>query len=404
MIRTLRRKFVLITMALVSLVLLAVFFGIWLYNKTNMERQSYLALQMAVERRGGGEAWFEVGGGVPDGFRRDPTFVVSVEANGRTALLSSDRVNVGGRDLKETVTAALESGDTRGELAEYDLRFLMRPEGGGTTLIAFAPLSLERRMMSDVVLITGVFVAAAFFVFLGASMLLARWALKPVEQSWEQQNRFVADASHELKTPLAVIMANTGILQKDPDTTSEQRNWLNSTEKSAQRMKSLVDDMLFLAGRDDGSPPVRMASANLSAIVETSALAFESMAFERGLSLNVTVDPDLRLHCDEGLMRQLVGILVDNAVKYARDGSEVQVRLLGRQGHTLLSVFNESEPLTEEQRGHLFDRFYRLDQARTTEGSGLGLSIAQAIVQEHKGKLSVQNSPAGVTFLAEFPA
>lgn len=404
MIRTLRRKFVLITMTLVSLVLLAVFFGIWLYNKTNMERQSYMALQMVVEREDGGNAWFEVGGEVPDGFQRDPAFVVSVEENGRTVLLSSDRVSVGSEDLKEIVTAALESGKERGELPEYDLRYLIQRENSGTTRIAFAPLSLERGMLNDVVLITGICVAAAFLVFLVASILLARWALKPVERSWEQQNRFVADASHELKTPLAVIMANTSILLKDPDTTDEQKNWLDSTEKSAQRMKSLVDDLLFLAKRDDGSPPAQRSPANFSAIVQTSALAFESMAFERGLSLEVAVEPDIRLDCDESQMRQLVGILVDNAVKYAKDGTEVRVVLRSKQGQVLLSVFNESEPITEEQRRHLFDRFYRLDQARSTEGSGLGLSIAQAIAGEHNGKISVRNSEAGVIFSVDFPA
>lgn len=403
MIRSLRRKFVLITITLVSLVLLAVFFGIWFYSQASMEQQSYLALQMALDRQEGDEPWFKVGGDVPDGYRGDPAFVVSVDSQGATSLLSSDRITVDTEELGNYVSQALSSGQERGELSDYDLRYIIKQEGDGSIRIAFAALSFERDQISNVVLVTAVCVAAVFVVFLFASLLLARWALKPVEQSWEQQNRFVADASHELKTPLTVILANSGILKTGRDTSGEQRVWVESTEKEAKRMKGLIDDMLFLAKRDDGSPPTVKTSHNTSSILETSTLAFESVAFERGLSLDIRVEPDIRVISDASQLKQLVGILLDNAIKYAKDNSEIVVELHKHSGHAVLSVFNESAPIPPEQQKHLFERFYRTDASRSTGGSGLGLSIAQSIVEEHKGKISVGDAPGGIVFTVSLP-
>lgn len=403
MMKSLRRKFVLITMLLVSVVLIAVFFGIWFYNKTSMERQSYRTLERAVERGDPKEAWFEVGGDVPPDFQRDPVFVVSVSSDGSVALVSSDRVHVGDEELRTYVTRVLAERNDRGELAAYDLRYLVWEEHDGSARIAFAPLSLERDMLGNVALITGICVAAAFVVFLGVSILLSRWALRPVEYAWAQQSRFMADASHELKTPLTIILANTGILKNDPGMGEEQRTWLDSTEKEAHRMKGLVTDMLFLTQRDDGSPRVDRTSQNYSAIVETSALAFESVAFERGLSLEVAVEPDIRVLCDAAQIRQLIAILVDNAVKYARDGSEIHVRLLKRQGHAVLTVFNEGDVIPKEQLRQLFDRFFRRDASRATEGSGLGLSIAKTIAQEHRGRITASSDRTGTVFTVELP-
>lgn len=403
MIRTLRRKFVVITMLLVSAILLAVFFGIWIYNKSSMEQEGYRTLQMALERHGGEAPKLELGGKMPEGIHQDPVFTVLVRADGQTILLSSDRISVSEEQLTEIVKQVLDRGESQGELSEYDLRYMVDGDDKGGTRIAFASQHFEKNTIREVLLTTAIFIAGAFLVFLMASILLARWVLRPVERSWEQQSRFMADASHELKTPLTIILANSGILKASPDTDSDQMVWVSSTEKEAKRMKTLVDDMLFLAKRDESLPLAEKTPTDFSSVVETEALAFESVAFEKGFAVEVDVEPGIQVLGDTPRLKQLVAILVDNAVKYAKEGSTVRVTARRNQANAAFSVFNEGAPIPPEQQKHLFERFYRMDRSRSTEGSGLGLSIARAIAAEHKGKITVHSEESGTVFTVYIP-
>ena len=402
MIQSLRKKFVFITMTFVTLVLLGILFGIWLFNKSSMEREGYAALDMALNQQGGGPR-FEIGGRIPNGFHRDPIFAVTVGANDMVELAPNERIQVSEEKLQEIVSQVIAANRDQGELPADDLRYMMRQEPDGQVHIAFGSISFERQQLQEIVLVTAASVAGAFVLFLLSSVLLARWVLKPVERSWEQQHRFVADASHELKTPLTVILANTGILKNNTNPTGEQLGWLNSTDKEAHRMKGLVDDMLFLAKRDDGSPASVKSMLNISQLVNTSALAFESVAFERGLALEVTVEPNILGLGDEPRLRQLVGILVDNAVKYAEESSTIDVALKKHQNQAVLEVCNQGKIIPPEQQLLLFDRFYRRDSSRSTEGNGLGLSIAKAIAKEHKGKISVRSDDKGTVFTVLLP-
>ena len=153
-----------------------------------------------------------------------------------------------------------------------------------------------------------------FFV----SLVLSSVALRPAERAWQQQRQFVADASHELKTPLTVILANTGIMAAHPDATvASQRKWLGYIQEEAQRMKELVEDMLFLAKHDGAERPKDSRTVNFSDLVTGCVLRFESVAFEAGVALDSQITPDLELLGDPEQLRRLVAILVDNAVKYA---------------------------------------------------------------------------------------
>jgi signal transduction histidine kinase len=143
---------------------------------------------------------------------------------------------------------------------------------------------------------------------------------------------------------------------------------------------------------------------NLSGIVDTEALSFEAVAFEKGLSLEVKAIPDIKVLGDEQRLRQLVAILVDNATKYAKVSSTIKVEVSKQQASATLCVFNECKAISPEQQQHLFERFYRGDTSRSTKGSGLGLSIAQAIVDEHKGKITVHSDASGTRFTVSIPA
>ena len=245
---------------------------------------------------------------------------------------------------------------------------------------------------------------AAFF-FVG--LFLSGLALRPAEKTWKQQRQFVADASHELKTPLTVILANTGIVLAHPeDPVSAQSKWLEYTQEEARQMKGLVEDLLFLAKSDDARLESHFLPLDMSELVQGCLLPFEPVAFEAGVALESQVEPGLTLTGDEAQLRRLVRILLDNGVKYAGRQGTVELSLSRQQDKLRLTVRNTGTPIPAEHLPHLFERFYRADAARDRSqgGYGLGLAIAKAITEQHRGKISVSSSAeAGTTFTVLLP-
>ena len=225
------------------------------------------------------------------------------------------------------------------------------------------------------------------------SALLSRWLVRPVEESWRRQQQFVADASHELKTPLTVLLADADILLSRPnDTIENQRRWVEHRRDEGLRMKGLVEDLLFLARGDAGERGRPKGRADLSQVCEECVMSFEPVAFEAGLMLESRVDPGVGVTGDGEELRRLCAILLDNACKYCQPGGTVRVTLEGG-GAAALTVHNTGEPIPQEAQAHLFERFYRADAARSREkgGYGLGLSIAATIVERHGGKIAVHS-------------
>ena len=251
-------------------------------------------------------------------------------------------------------------------------------------------------------LLVGIGGLTAFFII---SLFLSAWALRPVERAWERQRRFVADASHELKTPLTVILANTGILLSHREETIEsERQWVENTKEEAGRMKTLVDELLFLA-RIDGAHKPTLMPLDLSDVVMSRLLPFESVAYEQGLTLDSRVEPGILVTGDAGQLGQLTAILLDNACKYADREGRVTLTLDTAQSMARLRVHNTGAPIPPAQLEHLFERFYRADDSRCREkgGYGLGLSIAQSIVETHKGKITVRSGEEGTVFTVLLP-
>nr|WP_239471424.1 HAMP domain-containing sensor histidine kinase [Olsenella profusa] len=237
--------------------------------------------------------------------------------------------------------------------------------------------------------------------------LLSGWALRPVERAWEQQRRFVSDASHELKTPLAVILANTQILEADGGVPKEARRWVHSTSEEVTHMKGLVEDLLTLARADEQEASgTRSAGASqavdLSALVSGCALEFDAVAFERGCSIECALADGVTVTGDPEQLRRVVRTLLDNATKYADRGTPVRVGLSREGRRARLTVNNRGETIAPEDLAHLFDRFYRTDDARERQSSGgfgLGLAIAKSLVESMGGKISARSTDAnGTTF------
>jgi signal transduction histidine kinase len=241
----------------------------------------------------------------------------------------------------------------------------------------------------------------SFCLFLAVSVLLARWSVKPVERAWDQQRQFVADASHELKTPLAVITTSGELLASPNCDESEKARFTKNILTQARQMRALVEQLLELARAD--SVETELVPVDLSHVVESAALPFDPVFFERGLTLASHIQPGLQVRGNAEQLERLTAILLDNAQKYSLSG-EIAVRL-ARQGRRqcLLTVTNPAQPLTEEQLQGVFKRFYRVDPSRSGGGYGLGLAIAQSIVQAHHGKIWAENGEGTVTFSVSLP-
>ena len=255
-------------------------------------------------------------------------------------------------------------------------------------------------------LLVGALALGGFFVI---SLMLSGLALKPAEEAWEQQRRFVADASHERKTPLTVILTNTGILlAHSGDTIAQQQKWVEYIRDEAQRMRALVEDLLFLAKSDAGkeTAPVT-APVDVSELTWSALLPFEPVAFEQGVEMESEIADQLTVQGNADQLRRLVAILLDNAVKYAGNGGRVKL-VLSRpeRGGVCLTVHNTGPAIPPEHLPHLFERFYRADdsRARTSGGYGLGLAIAKRIVDGHGGSITVSSrEDASTDFTVRLP-
>lgn len=404
MIRRLRRKFILSNMLLVSLVLVMVFAAACGVYHRVLLGETERALRQAIILRGDDGLPKPMIGG-PEGqaqpMDRVPAFsVLLADDGGVKQVFGSENVSVSDETLRRAVQLAQENGGASGRLRELSLRFL-RDETPDGVKFAFADTSHERSGMRSLLLISFAAGAAALAAFFLISLFLARQTLRPVEEAWAQQRRFVADASHELKTPLTVILANLGVLLSHPDESiAENRRWVEGSREEAVRMKGLVEDMLFLARSDADQAPMVTGEVNLSELLWGSLLSFEPVAFEQGVTLHSTVEPDLLRQGAAAQLQQLFAILLDNAVKYAGEHGEIWVDLRRKEGKLVLSVRNTGEPIPPDCLPHVFDRFYRADAARTRErgGYGLGLAIAQRIAERHGGSIAAESGAGGTEF------
>lgn len=317
-----------------------------------------------------------------------------------------DSANLDVKLIEETIAEIAES-DKKSGIISAKIKFAKRTANNGDVVrIVFSNRFSRNHSFIAYVLLTSGALLVGVGCYFAISMILARIALKPVEDSWSKQKQFVADASHELKTPLSVIMANTEIIASHQDeTVASQMQWIENTRLEAKRMAELVADLLFLAKNDDGLK-VQMEPVNISDCIETTVLSYDAVFYENGKSFRYDVVRDVKVIGNVGQIKQLTTILLDNANKYSVGDGNIFLNLTCAGRHITLSVSNDSEELSEEQISHLFDRFYTLDKSRNAEksGNGLGLSIAKMISQTHGGDISASYSNGRTYFVVELPA
>ncbi|MCD7807532.1 MAG: HAMP domain-containing histidine kinase [Lachnospiraceae bacterium] len=404
MIRTLRYKFVLVLMCFITVMLCVILGLVYFFTKANLEDKSISMMQTI------GNEPYQAEWARPPGTETDlevnlPFFVVEVDLSGE--LLTSDNGYYDLSDLEslqELVNQVLASPRTIGVLSDYNLRYYQTDTGFGVRLV-FSDISNERATLSSLLRNCILIGIIAFLIFLGVSILLSGWVVRPVEQAWSQQKQFVADASHELKTPLTVIMTNAELAEsgkEDP----EKQPFLDNILLMCRQMKILIEQMLELARADSAvviggqSQPV-----DFGRLVSDAVLPFEPVFFENENPLTVSVEEPVMVKGDEQSLQKVIEILLDNAAKYTKETGKISVTLKKYgAGHCLLTVADEGEPLSSEELKDIFKRFYRTDKARSRNGSfGLGLSIAEGIVLQHKGKIWAESKNEVNSFYVLLP-
>ncbi len=338
--------------------------------------------------------------GMPQSPRIELSTFYSVAISKSGQILQVDTSDISSLDESALTELAVEIL-SEGEMDGIEQNLLYRvADKGAYNLIAFMDNTVLMENSGTLLNYTLIFGAVAFVVIFFIAIFLANRIVAPLEESYKMQKQFVSDAGHELKTPVAVVNANAELLSRQVG----ENQWLSNIQYENERMSALISQLLDLARTENVAPP--METVDLSYLVYGEILPFEAIAFESGLSLEQDVDDDVYVYGNSIQLKQLVSILLDNAFRHSSNGNEIGFKLKNGKNHVHLSVVNDGEEIPAEQRKYLFERFYRVDEARTgeTQNYGLGLAIAKAIVTTHKGSIQVQCSGGKVTFLVTLPA
>lgn len=407
MIRKTRWKFIAIAMAALSVAMILVTLIINAANWYAVRQEMVDSVSLIADNNGryprdaGGK------GGGRRGFRESSYatryFSVRQGGDGRYAAMNLDNIaSVTEEQALELAQQAVEDGAAYGFMDGFI--FCVRERGHGRDIVFVdceAKLGAVRSL--------GILSALACLLGIGGAFvvvaLLSRRAIEPLIESSERQKRFITDAGHELKTPLTVISAHMDLLQLEIG----DNEWVAGTQRQVAHLRKLVGDLVTLAKMDEEGSALEPARFDLSAAVAETCEGFQAMAELSGRRLEQALASGIHMLGDEGAVRQLTGILLDNALKYAPEGSVVRAALTLEGRRARLSVQNLlAQPMDEASVRRLFDRFYRVDGARAKGegpgGYGIGLAIAKAAAERQGGRIWARSSGTSIEFICQLPA
>lgn len=290
--------------------------------------------------------------------------------------------------FKQDAFTVDETGRSQGVI---NFTFYSKKDYSKGTLVLFNSdeqfLGRVRTLISTTAAILIVGILFSFWV----ARMLASWLTRPVQETLENQTSFISDVSHELKTPLAVITANADAIEADYG----ESKWLTSIKTESIRMAGLITELLAASKLEHADTVTTFVSVDFSSIVNEAVMTFDALAYEKGVLIDSDIADNIIVLGSAEKLRRLVGILLDNAVKYVNEGGSIVVKLQQRIGSPILTVKNTGSYVEKEYRKKIFDRFFRVDESRTKDGTfgsyGLGLSIARSIVEEHNGDIVCQS-------------
>lgn len=391
MIKQLRRKFIIIAMCSLFAVLAAVISAINVVNYVNVARNADEIVSVLKE---GGGMFGDLRGNrmSPETPYQTRFFTVVLNAQGETVDVNDK--DIAAIDAPEAEGYARElflKGKTQGFYKNYRYGVIQNQIG---VMYIFVDCTQELNNFYSFLWASIIVSAAGLFLVFVLLCIFSGRATRPFVENYERQKRFITDAGHEIKTPLTIIGADADVLQMQ----GGANEWTESIKEQVKRLSSLTEKLVFLARTGEEGKPINATDFCLSDAVEETVQTFSAVAMARGLQLNVCLQPNLTYCGDEALIRQLVSLLTDNALKYAQGGS-VNISLSSAGNKYRISVINRAPDL-QGNLELLFERFYRGDSSRNSEtgGHGVGLSVARAIVAAHKGKISAAKEGENVVF------
>jgi len=402
MLRQLKIKFIAITMILVSIILSFVFTLMYQSNVKSTYDKSVADLKTisTLDITKFSEPQTNK---VLKELQFVPLFIVNIDESGVILSQIKSNISMDDESFKSIVKAAHESQEDIGTIKSMDIRYYKK-HYSLYEKISFIDISRDNKNLENlfvVFIMTGAITLLFFFFIV---LFLSNWALMPVEKTWNQQKQFIADASHELKTPLTVLLANMDILENNKsDTIQSQIKWIQASKQEAKQMKNLIEEMLFLAKSDANRIDNSKTTINVSDTLFSLILSMEVIAFEKNVIINYasTIDENLYTIANEKQLISLLSILLENASKYSYEETSITAKLKREQSKIKFEINNFGPVIPKHEIAHIFERFYRVDKSRNKEhgGYGLGLSIAKKITDENNMKISVESSAEkGTTF------
>lgn len=324
-----------------------------------------------------------------------------------SVVLKNKNIMVLSNSLKETtdkdilsMTQKLQKNGKRfGSIDDYI--YLVRILKSGNTVYIFVN-NKEALQNSKQFFIVSIFIfLLSVIVFTIISYYLSRWMIKPSEKSIKNQKIFVANISHDLKTPITIIRANADLIENEV----KNKKSIKYIQQETEKLNHLVNEMLTLTRIDNTISKENFKSFNFGDSLFDVVLPFESIAYEKGIRFNINIDEVTDYFGDESNIQKLAEILIDNAMSYTAKGGIVDVDAYENSKAVTLSVTNTGEPISDEKKVEIFDRFYRASKSRESTGNhyGLGLSIANTIVKKHNGKISIESKNGKNTFTVTLP-
>ncbi|QPJ85002.1 HAMP domain-containing histidine kinase [Sarcina sp. JB2] len=398
MFKKLRFKLLLINMSLLTTVFIAIFGTIFVISSINMNREISTTLYSLIYN-------------APK-VNPSTTFIaLEIDQNGNIMKQTqSFNTEVDKTILKNVAHAVLNNKVNSGIVTISDSSYsYLKSINLNTkiTRIVFVDRSNYQNFLYQLLksfLLVGLLSLVILFII---SVYLTNKTIQPIKQAFDKQKQFIADASHELKTPLTIIKTNTSLILSNPDDSVKyQAKWINYINSQIDRMSKLIDEMLSLAKLDAQESNIILLPVNISKIIESMILMFDAIIYENNLNLESDIKKDVFVHGDKENLKRLFSILMDNAIKHTNKNGTLSIKLFVDRNKVKIIVKNTGQGIAKENLEKIFDRYYRADNSRDrkTGGYGLGLAIAKSIVLKHKGKIYVQSTVnKNTSFIIELP-